>query len=99
MKVRNIVIGFFIISTVVLISLTHLATAETDIKNIIDNPGRFHEEQVTLEGTVTQWVPSTSGTTSYYLFKGKSSTTRIAGGLRKPPRRGHCLGKAPKGAD
>ncbi len=33
------------------------------------------------------------------IIEKKSPTTPIGRGMMKPPQRGHCLGKAPKGAD
>ncbi len=42
----------------------------TTVDAIFDNPGSFIENLVGVSGLVTQYVPETSSTTSYYIIKG-----------------------------
>lgn len=44
---------------------------QTTIEAIVDNPGRFLEESVTVEGIVTQFVPVNSSTNAHFLLEGK----------------------------
>lgn len=53
-----------------LASVLYPQAKKTTIEEISNNPGMFNNDAVEIEGLVTQYVPSTSSTTSYYLIKG-----------------------------
>lgn len=40
-----------------------------DIRDILNNPGKFNNEFVTIQGLVTQYTPGTAQTTANYLLK------------------------------
>jgi hypothetical protein len=51
-------------------SLTGYSQTLTEINDIVNNPGRFNNEFVTIQGIVTQYTPGSAQTTAYYLLKG-----------------------------
>lgn len=52
-----------------LLSQPLLAQVETDITSINENPGNFVNENVVIEGLVTQYVPGSSNTVAYYILR------------------------------
>ena len=42
----------------------------TEINEIVNNPGRFNNEFITIEGLVTQYTPGSAKSTAYYMLKG-----------------------------
>ena len=48
----------------------HAKLQATTVENIINNPGSYDGESVTVEGVVTQYVEGNASTTSYYILKG-----------------------------
>ena len=53
-----------------IIPLAFSAPQKVQIKEIVRNPAIFNEEDVEVEGLVTQYVESQAKTTAYYLLKG-----------------------------
>jgi hypothetical protein len=51
------------------ISLAAGQAPKDTIDAITDNPGKYNQQLVEVEGLVSQYVPSTSTSTSYYLLK------------------------------
>jgi len=64
------VFSFIFLSAAMLaFSQSLFAQAETDITSINDNPGNYVNENVVIEGLVTQYVPGTSNTVAYYILR------------------------------
>lgn len=59
------------IAAVVVLGISFAAgqAPKDTIDAITDNPGKYNQQLVEVEGLVSQYVPSTSTTTSYYLLK------------------------------
>ncbi len=62
---------YTIFLSVAMLAFTHpiLAQVETDVTSINDNPGNYVNENVVIEGLVTQYVPGTSNTVAYYILR------------------------------
>lgn len=66
-KLSNLLILFTLFSLMFAAPL--LGQIETEISNINSNPANFVNENVIIEGLVTQFVPSTSTTVAYYVLR------------------------------
>lgn len=57
---------------IVFILLQHYGFCQslTEINEINNNPGRFNNESITIEGIVTQYSQGSAQTTAYYMLKG-----------------------------
>ncbi len=56
-----------------IVSITSFAQQNKDslkISDIVNNPGNYDNEFVTIKGIVTQYTPGSAKTTAYYLLKG-----------------------------
>lgn len=78
-RLKNLILNFlggiemkrvFMICTFFTLLFVHSKLQATTVENIINNPGNYDGESVTVEGVVTQYVEGNASTTSYYILKG-----------------------------
>lgn len=78
---------YFVVFIIVAVLTSNLVFAQqkTTIDDILNNPGAFIDVSVTVEGVVSQYVPATSTSTSYFiLMSDYGNPIRVNTSLDKP---------------